>query len=216
MPTDPQTSALAMTPDDPRWPAMIQTTAIPGLLIYERPTFADERGFFREAMELRDLATVLGREVAVVQWNHSHSAPGVIRGFHAEPWEKLIYVVRGTVLAAIADLRAESPTFGKVVTVELGEAHRRTLFLPLGMGNSFCVTGDGPADYLYLVTAYYSGQPSPAVSVHDPMLTRQFGGWPVAQPIISAKDREHPTLAAAFGDRVDLAQYPWLHEPAQS
>lgn len=212
MPTEPPVDALALAPDDPRWPPMVTTTEIPGLLIYERPTFADERGFFREPLEKRDLEAVLGRDLTVVQWNHSRSLPGVIRGFHAEPWEKLVYVAHGTVLAAIVDLRVASPAFGRVVTVGLGGDHPRTLFLPLGLGNAFAVTGTEPADYLYLVTAYYDPRPAPAVSVLDPRLTRQFGGWPVAAPIISDKDRAHPTLAARFGDRVDFAAYPWLRD----
>jgi|GEM_PF-386353 len=198
-------------PSDPEWPSMITATEIPGLLIYERPTFPDDRGFFREPLEKRDLEKVLGRDITVVQWNHSRSIPGVIRGFHAEPWEKMVYVAHGEVLAAIVDLRIDSPAFGKVVTVELGERHRRTLFLPLGMGNSFCITGDEPADYVYLVTAYYAGLPSPSVSLLDPMLTAQFGGWPLANPIISEKDRAHPTLAAQYSQQVDLSKYPWLH-----
>jgi dTDP-4-dehydrorhamnose 3,5-epimerase len=204
--------SFALEPGDSRWPPMITATDIPGLLIYERPTFPDDRGFFREPLEKRDLETVLGRQIPIVQWNHSRSIPGVVRGFHAEPWEKMVYVARGRVLAAIVDLRLDSPVFGKVVTIELGEHNRRTLFLPFGMGNSFCVISDEPADYIYLVTAYYDGQPSPAVSVLDPMLTRQFGGWPVTNPIISDKDRSHPTLVAQYGDRVDLSIYPWLHE----
>ena len=199
-----------LTPNDPRWPAMVTDTAIPGLLIYERPTFPDDRGFFREPLEKRDIETALGRDLTIVQWNHSRSIPGVVRGFHAEPWEKMVYVTHGEVLAAIVDLRLDSPAFGKVVTIELGEQHRRTLFLPLGMGNSFCVTGTESADYVYLVTAYYDGQPSPAVSVLDSMLTRQFGGWPVAEPIISEKDRAHPSFASLYADRVDFANYPWL------
>lgn len=204
--------SLALTPTDPRWPSMITATDIPGLLIYERPTFPDNRGFFREPVEKRDIETVLGRELSIVQWNHSRSLPGVVRGFHAEPWEKMVYVVHGEVLAAIVDLRIDSPAFGKVVTIELGEKHRRTLFLPLGMGNSFCVTGQDAADYVYLVTAYYDGQPSPAVSVLDPMLTRQFDGWPVANPIISDKDIAHPLLSVRYGEQVDLSRYPWLQE----
>ncbi len=193
----------------------VQSTAIADLLVYERPTFPDARGFFREAVEKRDLEAALGRQIAVVQWNHSRSVPGVLRGFHAEPWEKMIYVAHGEVLAAIVDLRVDSPSFGKVVTIELGEQHRRTVFLPLGMGNAFCVTGNEPADYLYLVTAYYEGKPTSAVSLLDPLLVRQFGGWPVAQPIISDKDAQHPTLAAQYADRVDFNRFPWLGEESR-
>ena len=52
---------LALEPNSPDWPKMITATEIPGLLIYQRETFADDRGFFKEAVELRDLEKVLSR-----------------------------------------------------------------------------------------------------------------------------------------------------------
>lgn len=199
-------------PQDPEWPEHIRTTDIPGLLISERPTMEDNRGFFHEAVELRDLEKILGKKITVTQWNHSRSKPQVIRGFHSEPWEKIIYVVKGEVLAVIVDFRTDSPTFGKAVKVELGDANRRTLFLPLGMGNSFCNTGTENAEYLYMITGYYEGNPTPAVNFNDPLLTRQFGGWPVTDPIVSDKDMGYPTLKEKFGAEVDFSQFPWLKD----
>src|SRR5487761_732864 len=97
--------SLALKPSDPSWPDMIKTTDIPGLLVYKRETFEDNRGFFREIVELRDLEKVLGKKITITQWNHSQSHPGVIRGFHAEPWEKIIYVVKGQAMSVVVDLR---------------------------------------------------------------------------------------------------------------
>lgn len=203
---------LAMHPDDPQWPSMITTTDIPGLLIYERQTFEDNRGFFREAVEKRDIETVFNTKIDIVQWNHSRSLPGVIRGFHAEPWDKIIYATTGEVLSVIVDLRVDSPAFGKVVTIEIGEKHRRTVFLPEGVGNSYCCVGDTAADYFYLTTDYYAGKPTPSVSLTDPMLTKQFGGWKLENPIISEKDMQNPTLKVKFGSLVDFSKFPWLNE----
>ncbi len=202
---------LVIKPTDPDFPKMIETTDIPGLLIYQRETFEDNRGFFREAVELRDLEKVLGKKITVTQWNHSLSHSKVIRGFHAEPWEKIIYVLRGEVMAAIVDLRLDSPTFGKVVTVTLGENNRKTLYLPKGMGNSFCVTSSTDAEYMYMITDYFEGKPTPAVAWNDPVLTKQFGGWPVENPIVSEKDMNYPTLKEKFGDQVDFSKFPWLN-----
>lgn len=201
---------LAIQPTDPAWPTMITTSEIPGLLVYERQTFEDDRGFFREALEKRDLETVFGKKIDIVQWNHSRSLPGVIRGFHAEPWDKIIYATGGKVLAVIVDLRVDSPAFGKVATFEIGEGTRRTLFLPEGLGNGYCCQGDKPADYFYLTTDYYAGKPTPAVSVNDQMLTSQFGGWGVATPLISEKDMQTPTLQEKFGSEIDFSKFPWL------
>ncbi|HSW96206.1 MAG TPA: dTDP-4-dehydrorhamnose 3,5-epimerase family protein [Candidatus Saccharimonadales bacterium] len=201
---------LSMQPSDSNWPAMIATTDIPGLLVYERQTFEDNRGFFREAMEKRDLETVFNKKIDIVQWNHSRSLPGVTRGFHAEPWDKIIYAATGNVLSVIVDLRIDSPAFGKVLTFEIGGEKKRTLFLPEGLGNAYCCQGDIPADYFYLTTDYYAGKPTPAVSLTDPMLTSQFGGWKVKNPIISEKDMQTPTLAEKFGSEIDFSRFPWL------
>ena len=119
---------FAIKPDNDEWPKMVKPTSINGLLVYERETFADDRGFFHEAIEVRDLEKVFGQEIKITQWNHSRSIPGVIRGFHAEPWDKLVYVTKGEVLAAIVDLRVDSPTFGKAESFKLGEKEKTTLF----------------------------------------------------------------------------------------
>ncbi len=203
---------LALEPNSPDWPKMITATDIPGLLIYQRETFEDDRGFFREAVELRDLEKVLGKKITITQWNHSQSHPNVIRGFHSEPWEKLIYVVKGEVMSVIVDFRIDSPTFGKAVKIMLGENDRKTIYLPKGMGNSFCNVGTTDSEYLYLITDYFEGKPTPAVSWQDPVLTRQFGGWPIENPIVSDKDMSYPTLKEKFGDQVDFSKFPWLKE----
>ncbi len=201
---------FALSPEDPAWPPMVKTTEIPQLIAYERQAFTDERGFFREIVEKRDLEKVLGKEIIITQWNHSRSEPGVIRGFHAEPWEKLIYVLNGEVMSAIVDLRIDSPTFGKVETFLLGEKNRKTVYLPKGMGNAMCVLGETPVDYMYLITSYFEGASTPAVSWNDPLLTRQFDGWPVKHPVVSEKDMHYPTLQEKYGKQVDFSKYPWL------
>lgn len=203
---------LAISPNDSSWPKMIQTTEIPGLLIYKREVFEDNRGFFHEIVELRDLEKVLGRKIEIVQSNHANSKPGVIRGFHAEPWEKIIYIARGEVMAVIVDFRIDSPTFGKAVKIMLGDKTQNTAYLPEGMGNSFCVIGKGNAEYIYYITSYFEGKATPAVFYNDPLITKQFGGWPVDNPIVSEKDQNYPTLKEKFGNLVDFSKFPWLQE----
>ncbi len=203
---------LAIDPSDPNFPKMIKTTEIPGLLIYQREVFEDNRGFFHEIVELRDLEKVLGKNINVVQSNHARSKPNVIRGFHSEPWEKIIYVAKGQVMAAVVDFRIDSPAFGKAVKINLGDDNRNTVYLPLGMGNSFCVTGTDDAEYFYMITNYFEGKPTPAVSYNDPVITKQFGGWPIQNPIVSEKDQSYPTLKEKFGSLVDFSKFPWLRQ----
>ncbi len=203
---------LAISPDDPSWPKMIQTTQIPGILIYERQTFPDERGFFREVVEVRDLEKVLGKKISTVQWNHASSHPRVIRGFHAEPWEKMIYVVKGEVMAVLVDFRTDSPTFGKAIKIIMDDKSHKTIYLPLGIGNSYCNLGNEDCEYMYLVTDYYADKPTPSVNLEDPLLVRQFGGWPVENPIISEKDKQNPMFKEKFAGQIDFSQFIWLNE----
>lgn len=175
----------------------IRGGALHGLYIIERPTNGDERGFFRESFRMSELEEALGHPVRFVQENHSRSPRGVLRGLHAEHWEKLVYVPRGEVFTATADIRPESPTFGQVQTFILGDNNRLKLFLPRGLAHGYAVLSE-EADYLYLVTAYYDGTDTHAVAWDDPDLAVP---WPIKDPVLSARDLHNPTLRELFPGR---------------
>jgi dTDP-4-dehydrorhamnose 3,5-epimerase len=179
----------------------VETTDIEGLVIVRWPTHGDERGFFRQTYQVSELAEALGRTPVLRQGNHSRSVPGVLRGFHAEPWDKLVYVVRGHVAAAIADIRPDSPTFGQARSFLLGEpphAERIRLFISEGLANSFCTLGDVPVDYLYDVSDYWRPDlDKRSVAWDDPDLAVE---WPVTDPVLSAADAANPTLRELFPD----------------
>jgi dTDP-4-dehydrorhamnose 3,5-epimerase len=180
----------------------VERTGIEGLLVVRQPTHADERGFFRQTYVAAELVDVLGREVRFAQGNHARSGPGVLRGFHAEPWDKLVYVARGTAFAAIADVRPESPTFGDVLTFQLGDppGERVRLFVAEGLANAYAVTGEGEADYLYDVSRRWSPDAEKrAVAWDDPDLAV---AWPVTSPLVSEEDRTNPTLRARFPEHL--------------
>lgn len=176
----------------------VKETSIAGLLVLERPTYRDERGFFREVFHMDELEAVVGVRFGVAQWNHSQSLPGVIRALHAEGWNKLVYPVAGTMFAAIADIRPGSPTFASVATFTFDESNCRALFIPKGLANSICVVGDEPVHYLYLVDAYYDGKDTTAVAWDDPDLAVP---WPIENPVISARDRHNPRLRELVPER---------------
>lgn len=176
----------------------IKTTSIPGLLILERPIFADERGFFRELFHLDELEKISGVKFEAIQMNHSHSLTGVLRGIHAEEWNKVIYPVSGEVFIAIVDIRPGSPTFGKVETFTIDDSNRVGLFISSGLANSLCVIGDTPADYIYLVDAYWDGTDTRAIAFDDPDLKID---WPIKNPIISQRDKNNPTLRQLFPEK---------------
>lgn len=174
----------------------ISETRLAGVFLIERPTFTDDRGFFREAARLNDLSAKIGFKFRPVQWNHSLSIPNVIRGLHAEAWNKLVYPVTGKMFAALADIRPDSSTFGQTITVEIDTSKSpKAIFISNGIANSICVLGYNPVNYLYLVDAEYDGKDIKAVAWDDPDLNIK---WPLDNPIISERDRSNSTLRELF------------------
>ena len=74
-----------------------------GLFLIDLEVRADaERpgGSFREVFHDEALRAGGIPPFTPVQWNISESAAGTLRGFHAEPWNKLVHVAAGRVSAA--------------------------------------------------------------------------------------------------------------------
>ena len=103
-------------------------SAIPDVLIIEPKVFGDARGFFFETFNVKRYAE-MGIPHTFVQDNHSRSAKGVLRGLHFQkqfPQGKLVYVTHGEVLDVAVDIRPNSPSFGKHVSIVLNtENHRQ-------------------------------------------------------------------------------------------
>ena len=176
----------------------IKETGIKGLFVIERPIFEDERGFFREVFRLKDLEKTIGFKFNIVQSNHAHSKPNVIRALHAENWNKLVYPVNGKIFTAVVDIRPESKTFAKVETFNFNSNFRKALFIPKGLANSICVSGGDSVDYIYYVDSYYDGSDTKAIAWNDPNLNIN---WPIKNPIISKRDRNNPTLKEIFPEK---------------
>jgi dTDP-4-dehydrorhamnose 3,5-epimerase len=179
----------------------IHKTSIEGLYKITRETDEDIRGNFREVFHLDELSKELGYEINFVQMNHSISKSKVIRGFHPDTWDKLVYPLTGEALIAIADINPLSPTFRKVEYFKSDPENRFALFVAKGLGNSLCVLSEEPVHYLFLVTDYWDGEISSgnrAVNLFDQDLNVD---WPIKDPVISEKDRKNKTLRELFLDK---------------
>lgn len=174
-------------------------TAIDGLVVVSWPVHDDERGFFRQTAQLDEISAVIGRPVTVAQLNHSRTVPGALRGFHAEPWDKLVLAVSGTIQAAVADIRPDSATFGQALTFTIGDppGERISLFVASGLANAYANIGDRDADYVYAVSENWRPVDKCAVAWNDPDLAV---AWDVNNPVLSPEDRDNPTLRERFPD----------------
>jgi dTDP-4-dehydrorhamnose 3,5-epimerase len=183
----------------------VAATPIEGVYVVRGGWIPDERGSFRQHYNARAVAGVAG-EITFAQGNHSRSQPGVLRGFHLEPWDKFIHVPRGTALVVVADTRPDSPTFARTFQILLGDEpgeHSRVL-IRRGLANAFFALTE--VDYLNDVSAEYHEEGREGIAWDDPDLGID---WPTRTPILSAADSSWPTLRERFPDA------PWRSVPAQ-
>jgi len=157
----------------------------------------DERGYFSEIFRLSDFSRQ-GGPADFVQDNQSLSVRvGTIRGLHfqAPPAAqgKLVRCLAGRLFDVAVDLRSDSPTYGKWLSVMLSTQENNQLWIPVGFAHGFC-TLEPNSVISYRVTSYYSPENDKGVAWNDPDIGVD---WPdIADPeTLSAKDREQPSLA---------------------
>jgi dTDP-4-dehydrorhamnose 3,5-epimerase len=178
-------------------PYKVTPTALPEVLILEPKVFGDDRGFFFESFNQRDFlhATVL--DVNFVQYNHSKSSQGVLRGLHYQiqhPQCKLVRVTQGAVFDVAVDLRRSSPNFGKGVGVELSADNKCLLSVPPGFAHGFVVTSQS-AEFLFKTADYWCTEHELSLLWCNPTVGVQ---WPVnGEPKLAAKDAVGKVLAEA-------------------
>ena len=116
---------------------------IPELVLCEPKLHQDNRGFVFEAFKKKSFNSFVGFEVDFCQDNISYSKYGVIRGLHTNTFDfaqsKLVSVLHGKILDVAVDFRVGSPSFGKVICVELDNIENKQLFIPRGFLHGFSV-----------------------------------------------------------------------------
>lgn len=165
--------------------------AIPDVVLIEPRVFGDERGYFYESFNQQAFSKATGLDVNFVQDNHSKSGKNVLRGLHYQlppkSQGKLVRVIAGAVFDVAADIRKDSPTFGKWVGEVLSADNRRQMWIPPGFAHGFLVLSDA-AEFLYKTTDYYSPAHERCIRWDDPDLAVE---WPLAEsPEMSAKDAQ--------------------------
>jgi dTDP-4-dehydrorhamnose 3,5-epimerase len=168
-------------------------TKLDGVVLIEPQVHGDERGFLVETYR-NDSWAELGVAVEFVQHNQSRSVQDTLRGLHfqtAPGQAKLVRCPRGTIFDVAVDLRRDSPTFGQWEGQVLDDEKHRQLFIPAGFGHGFAVLSE-VADASYLLSSVYDPATEAGIAWDDPDIGVE---WPVAEPLLSERDKRAPTLA---------------------
>ena len=172
-------------------------TEIPEVIIIAPTVFGDERGYFLESYNKKAFEENIGL-VNFVQDNESKSSKGVLRGLHFQkpPFTqaKLVRCIKGKVIDIAVDIRRDSPTYGKHVSVILSEENKKQLFVPRGFAHGFAVLSE-TAVFAYKVDNNYAPEYDGGIIWNDTDLQID---WNLSENEIklSDKDAKLPTLVS--------------------
>jgi|TARA_B110000967_G_C18737814_1_gene486090 dTDP-4-dehydrorhamnose 3,5-epimerase len=178
---------------------IVKTTPFKEVFILKPNFHLDERGYFVESFNEREVEKALGRKIAFCQDNQTLSNKGVIRGLHYQlpPFSqtKLVHVVHGKVLDVVVDMRKDSPTFSHHFSCELSAENQLQMFIPRGFAHGY-ITLSETSVFMYKVDQFYNITSEGSITPDDPALGID---WQIPQSewIQSEKDKKHPTLAEA-------------------
>ena len=170
-------------------------TKLDGLVVLKPTVFKDNRGYFMESYNQKNINELLGN-VNFIQDNESESSRGVLRGLHFQkpPYTqaKLVRCLKGSVLDVALDLRKDSKTYGIFETISLTEENKKQLFIPKGFAHGFIVLSKS-AILSYKVDNYYNPESESGIIWNDPDLNID---WKINKNeiIVSEKDKNLPTF----------------------
>lgn len=144
---------------------------IDGLYIIEPRVYGDERGYFFESYNERDMCAA-GLDMRFVQDNQSMSTRGVLRGMHFQlqhPQGKLVRVLEGRVYDVVVDIRPESPTYGQYFGMELSADNHLQFYITPGFAHGYLTLSDR-AVFAYKVTDFYHPEDEAGIAWNDPQI----------------------------------------------
>ena len=163
-------------------------TKFKGLKIIQQKKIGDSRGNLRETFRKK-----------IIKWDDlifdyaTASRKNVIRGFHFQSkfqQAKFVTVLKGKILDYVVDLRKNSPTFGKSLSIVLSEDNCRSLYIPEGFGHAYYSFSNLNIIY-YKLSNYYQPKYEDGILWNDKSLKFK---WPTKKPIVSKKDKKLRTF----------------------
>ncbi len=124
--------------------------SIEGVMIIHPFYYEDERGYFIKDYDAVVFEELGLKDISFKEEFYSKSKKGVVRGLHFQtlhPQSKIVSCISGSIYDVVVDLRKDSPTFGKYISVELSDKNHLSLFVPKGCAHGFMALEDETKTY---------------------------------------------------------------------
>ncbi|MEM8652939.1 MAG: dTDP-4-dehydrorhamnose 3,5-epimerase, partial [Pseudomonadota bacterium] len=107
--------------------------------------------------------------------------------------DKLVRVSRGRVFDVVVDIRSDSATYKKWISIEVSAEKWNQVLIPKGFAHGF-LTLEENTEFLYKVSDFYSKECDRSIKFDDHSIGIE---WPMSvdEIILSEKDQNAPLLA---------------------
>lgn len=186
-------------------------TKIKGAYLIDFEPYVDGRGYFlrtfcKNENKNFEINKFVSDEISfdIVQVNRSFTKKkGTVRGLHFQEAphaeDKIIQCLGGEIYDVVLDLRKNSDTFKKWISVKLTDKKKQALLVPKGCANGF-QTMKNNCLIEYFMSEFYYPESGNGVRWNDPAFKIK---WPIKKPFLSEKDKNWPNyknpLAIARG-----------------
>ena len=176
---------------------VLKKTKIKGIFIGNIKPFIDNRGQFDRLFDFNEISKILCEPIKEINLSKNR-LKGTVRGLHYENSDistfKIIKCIRGEIIDKIVDIRKNSKTFLKTMSIELSENDNNLIFIPNKVAHGFQTLKDN-TEILYMHTSTYDKSIEGGLNISDPKLNLK---WKNKITSISARDKNFPNLNKEF------------------
>ena len=165
-------------------------TKISGVYILKNSPFKDHRGVFSRLFCEKEIGKKT--QFKLKQSNLSYNKyKYTLRGFHYQTGKfaekKILKCVNGKIYDIVVDLRKNSLTYKKYMSVILDSKNNKSLLLPKGCANAFLTMSDDTI-VIYYTNNFYNKKFEKGLRFNDSAFKFK---WPKIPKVISKKDMNY-------------------------
>ena len=167
---------------------------LPEVLLLEYEVNQDNRAVFHRTFSEKQLILAGIENEFVEELSYHPIKKNTVYGIHFQnhpkAQTKLVYCARGSIIDFAVDLRKNSSTYKKWVSVELSSDNKKQLLIPAGFGHA-ALTLEDNSNIVMRIDKYFDSLFSGAIQYNDPEIGLMLD---VVNPALSLQDSSAPRL----------------------